>query len=192
MKEVKKNCPKGLQEMCCNKWMSPNTILNRKTYRHVENDSFLNKEEWDQFLNPWIKDFFKTQRMAYLFGYYAKDQNYKDCARAVVETLYIPPQFGDRTSIIPQPDQDVFLIDRITKDLILECVGLIFTTLKEENVALTSYNLRKAAKLQQAYTFTHPSRFQISRFVTCVARPTDKGECEIDIYMVSDMCQAYI
>jgi len=45
MKEVKKNCPKGLQEMCCNKCMSPNTILNRKTYRHVENDSFLNKEE---------------------------------------------------------------------------------------------------------------------------------------------------
>ena len=85
----------------------------------------------------------------------------------------------------------MFLIDRLTKDLSLECIGWIFTTLKEENVALTSYDIRKAAKLQQAYTFTHPSGCQISRFVTCVARPTtDRGECEIETYMVSDMCQA--
>ena len=103
---------------------------------------------------------------------------------------YMPLQFGDRTSVIHQLDQDVFLIDRLSKDLSLECVGWIFTTLKEENVALTSYDIRKAAKLQQAYNFTHPSGCQISRFFTCVARPTDKGEWEIDTYMVSDMCQA--
>ena len=98
--------------------------------------------------------------MAYLFGYYAKDQNYKDCARAVVEILYIPPQFGDRTSIIPQPDQDVFLIDRITKDLILECVGLIFTTLKEENVALTSYNTgMRIVIFIFKYNINHPKNY---------------------------------
>ena len=55
---------------------------------------------------------------------------------------------------------------------------------------MTSYDIRKAAKLQQAYTFTHPSGCQISRFITCVVRPNDAGECEIDTYMVSDMCQA--
>ena len=186
----KKFCPNHPQEMCCNKCMPPNAILNRQTYRHVDYVSFMNKEELDQFLNPWIKGFFETQRMAYLFGYYAKDPNYKDGVRAVVETLYMPPQYGDRTSVIPSPDQDVFVIDRLSKDLSLECVGWIFTTLKEENVALTSYDIRKAAKLQQAYTFTHPSGCQISRFVTCVARPTEQGECEIDTYMVSDMCQA--
>ena len=186
----KKNCPNHPPEMCCNKCMPPNAILNRQTYRHVDYVSFMNKEELDQFLQPWIKGYFETQRMAYLFGYYAKDPNYKDGVRAVVETIYEPPQIGDQTSVVPQPDQDVFLIDRLTKDLSLECVGWIFTTLKEENVALTSYDIRKAAKLQQAYTFTHPSGCQISRFVTCVARPNDKGECEIDTYMVSDMCQA--
>ncbi len=186
----KKNCPNHPPEMCCNKCMPPNAILNRQTYRHVDYVSFMNKEELDQFLAPWIKGFFQTQRMAYLFGYYAKDPNYKDGVRAIVETLYEPPQIGDQTSVAPQPDQDVFLIDRLTKDLSLECVGWIFTSLKEENVALTSYDIRKAAKLQQAYTFTHPSGCQISRFITCVAKPNDKGECEIDTYMVSDMCQA--
>ena len=186
----KKNCPNHPPEMCCNKCMPPNAILNRQTYRHVDYVSFMNKEELDQFLQPWIKGYFETQRMAYLFGYYAKDPNYKDGVRAVVETLYEPPQIGDQTSVVPQPDQDVFLIDRLAKELSLECVGWIFTTLKEENVALTSYDIRKAAKLQQAYTFTHPSGCQISRFITCVVRPNDKGECEIDTYMVSDMCQA--
>ena len=186
----KKNCPNHPPEMCCNKCMPPNAILNRQTYRHVDYVSFMNREELDLFLQPWIKGFYEKQRMAYLFGYYAKDPNYKDGVRAIVETLYEPPQIGDQTSVIPQPDQDVFLIDRLTKDLSLECIGWIFTSLKEENVALTSYDIRKAAKLQQAYTITHPSGCQISRFVTCVARPNDKGECEIDTYMVSDMCQA--
>ena len=186
----KKNCPNHPPEMCCNKCMPPNAILNRQTYRHVDYVSFMNKEELDLFLKPWIDGLFGTQRMAYLFGYYAKDPNYKDGVRAVIETLYEPPQIGDQTSVVPQPDQDVFIIDRLTKDLSLECVGWIFTTIKEDNVALTSYDIRKAAKLQQAYTFTHPSGCQISRFVTCVARPNDQGECEIDTYMVSDMCQA--
>ena len=48
--------------------------------------------------------------MAYLFGYYVKAPNYKDGVRAVVKTLYIPPQFGVKASVIPRPDQDVFLI----------------------------------------------------------------------------------
>ncbi len=150
----------------------------------------MNKEELDQFLQPWIKRYYETQRMEYLFGYFAKYPNYKDGVRAVVETMWEPPQIGDQTSFVPQPDQDVFLIDRISKDLSLECVGWIFTSLKEENVALASYDIRKVDKLQQAYTFNHPSGCKISRFITCIARPNNKGEFKIDTYMVSDMCQA--
>ena len=186
----KKNCPNHPSEMCCNKCMPPNAILNRQTYRHVDYVSFMNREELDQFLQPWSKGYYQTQRMAYLFGYYAKDPNYKDGVRAIVETLYEPPQIGDQTSVVPQPDQNAPIIDRLTKELSLECIGWIFTSMKEENVALTSYDIRKAAKLQQAYTFTHPSGCQISRFITCVVRPNDNEECEIDTYMVSDMCQA--
>ena len=186
----KKNCPNHPSEMCCNKCMPPNAILNRQTYRHVDYVSFMNREELDQFIQPWSKGYYQTQRMAYLFGYYAKDPNYKDGVRAIVETLYEPPQIGDQTSVVPQPDQNAPIIDRLTKELSLECIGWIFTSMKEENVALTSYDIRKAAKLQQAYTFTHPSGCQISRFITCVVRPNDNGECEIDTYMVSDMCQA--
>lgn len=82
--------------------MPPNAILNRQTYRHVDYVSFMNKEELDQFLKPWINGFYETQRMAYLFGYYAKDPNYKDGVRAVVETLYEPPKSGTRAQWYPR------------------------------------------------------------------------------------------
>ena len=97
----------------------------------------MNKEELDMFLKPWTDGFFQTQKMAYLFGYYAKDPNYPDGIRVIVEALYEPPQIGDQSSVVPQPDQDVFLIDRITKDLSLECVGWIFTSIKTNKIKKT-------------------------------------------------------
>ena len=89
-----------------------------------------------------IRIFWNPKNGIYLFGYYAKDLNYKDGVRAVVETIYEPPQIKNQTFVVPQPVQDVFLIGRLTKDLSLECVGWIVTSLKEENAALTIYYIR--------------------------------------------------
>ena len=186
----KKNCNNHPPEHICNECMPPNVILNRQVYRHVDYVSFMNKEEIELFLQPWIKEFFQKQRMAYLFGYYAKDPNYPDGVRAVVEALYEPPQIGDIESVEPNPDKDIERIDRIAQGLTLECIGWIFTTLKEKSVALSSYDIRKAARYQQEYLINHPSGCKISRFITCVVKPNDVGDCEIEVYMVSDMCQA--
>ena len=186
----KKNCPNHPPEQICNECMPPNAILNRQIYRHVDYVSFLNKEEIELFLQPWIKGFFQKQRMAYLFGYYAKDPNYPDGVRAVVEALYEPPQIGDENGVQPYNDKDIEKIDEITKELSFECIGWIFTTLKEKGVALCSYDIRKAARYQQEYMINHPSGCKISRFITCAVKPNDVGDCEIEVYMVSDMCQS--
>ena len=186
----KKNCPNHPPEQVCNECMPPNVILNRQIYRHVDFVSFMNHEEIDLFLQPWIKGFFQTQRMGYLFGYYAKDPNYINGVRAVVEALYEPPQIGDYTSVKPLHDRDIEIVDRIAKELSLEVIGWIFTGINEPGIALSSYDIRKAAKFQQEYLIDHPSGCKISRFLTCIVKPNDQGDCEIETYMVSDMCQA--
>ena len=96
----------------------------------------------------------------------------------------------DETSVVPQPDADITIVDRISENLGLECIGWIFTALNEKGICLTSYDIRKAARYQEEYSFTHQSGCKISRFITCVVKPNDSGECTIEAYMVSDMCQA--
>ena len=186
----KKNCPNHPEEQICNECMPPNVILNRQIYRHVDYVSFMNQEEINLFLQPWINSFFQKQRMGYLFGYYSKDPNYINGVRAVVEALYEPPQIGDYTSVRPLQDRDIEVVDRIAKELTLEVIGWIFTGINEPGIALSSYDIRKAAKFQQEYIINHPSGCKISRFITCIVKPNDEGNCEIETYMVSDMCQA--
>ena len=190
--KMKPNCPNHppYPEGVCNKCMPPNVILNRQVYRHVDYVSFMNAEEIEEFLKSWINGYFTKQKMAYLFGYYAKDPNYPNGVRAIVEALYEPPQLGDETSVVPQPDADITIVDRISENLGLECIGWIFTALNEKGICLTSYDIRKAARYQEEYSFTHQSGCKISRFITCVVKPNDSGECSIEAYMVSDMCQA--
>ena len=191
--KMKPNCPNHQPYPlgCCNKCMPPNVILNRQVYRHVDYISFMNSAELKMFINPWIEGNYQHPRMAYLFGYYAKDPNYPDGIRAIVELLYEPPQIGDiGTSAEPIIDENIPVIDLLTKELSLECIGWIFTSLNEPGICLNCKDIKKAARYQEEYPMDHPSGIKISRFVTCVVRPNDMGECSIEAYMVSDMCQA--
>lgn len=190
--KMKKNCPNHppYPEGVCNKCMPPNIFLNRQIYRHVDYVEFMNPEELNDFIKPWVTGLYSTQRMAYLFGYYSSDPNYPDGIRAIVEALYEPKQIGDSRSVQPLQDSDIKYVDKITEALSLECVGWIFTSTTEKGVELNSYDVRKAARYQEEYPMTHKSGCKISRYVTCVVKANDMGECEIKTYMVSDMCQA--
>lgn len=55
---------------------------------------------------------------------------------------------------------------------------------------MTSYDVRKAAKLQQQHLTEHDSGYKISRFITVVVKPKEEGQADIECYMVSDLCQA--
>ncbi|MCQ2819315.1 MAG: hypothetical protein MJ252_18785 [archaeon] len=190
--KMKPNCPNHppYPEGVCNKCMPANVILNRQVYRHVDFVSFMNTEEINEFIKPWVEGFYSVQRMAYLFGYYAKDPNYPDGVRLIVEALFEPKQMGDHISVEPMCDDNTEYVDKITEALGLDCVGWIFTSTSEKEVALTSYDIRKAAKYQEEYPYEHSTGCKISRFVTCAVKAKDTGECEIECYMVSDMCQA--
>ncbi|MCQ2820532.1 MAG: hypothetical protein MJ252_24980 [archaeon] len=190
--KMKTNCPNHppYPMGSCNQCMPANVILNRQEYRHVDFVSFMNTEEINEFIKPWTQEFYSTQRMAYLFGYYAKDPNYPDGIRLIVEALYEPSQIGDNTSVEPLNDKNTVYIDKLSEALSLECVGWIFTSTSEKGVALSSFDVRKAAKYQEEYPYEHNSGIKISRFITCVVKPNDIGECQIEVFMVSDMCQA--
>ena len=52
---------------------------------------FLNVNEISNFVAYWSKNNKTEQRVAFAYGYYAADPNYKMGVRAVVECLYEPP-----------------------------------------------------------------------------------------------------
>jgi nuclear protein localization protein 4 homolog len=89
------------------------------------------------------------QRMAWLYGYYSEDPNFKDGVRVNVEALYEPPQIGEMNGFQALDDPKRKMVDRIAESLSLERVGWIFTTLNKDKVFMTSNQLREAAKLQQ-------------------------------------------
>jgi len=36
----------------------------------------------------------------------------------------------------------------------------------------------------------HPSGYKVSKFVTCVVKPKENNQCDIETYMISDLIQA--
>jgi nuclear protein localization family protein 4 len=191
--KIKQGCPNHppYPEGMCNKCMPPNAILFRQPYRHVDYVSFMNQEEINLFVNAWLQSYCMKQRMGYLFGYYAADPNYVGGVRAVVEAIYEPPQFGDANSVEPKEDKDRNLVDRIAAALTMECIGWIFTSIStEKDVCLTSFDVRKAARFQQMYLTSHETGYKVSKFITVIVKPKENNECDIECYMVSDLCQA--
>lgn len=179
--------PEGL----CPKCMPPSVILNRQIYRHVDYVSFFNFEELNLFVQEWQKGFCMKQRMGYLFGYFAKDPNYPDGVRAIVEALYEPPQLGDGTSVEALEDKDSEIVDRVAKGLTLECIGWIFTTISaDKDTVIASYDVRKAAQYQEKFKVKHPSGYLVSKFISVIVKPKEDGDVELECFMVSDLLQA--
>ncbi len=84
----------------------------------------MNQEEVGQFINPWMKDYCMKQKIGFLYGYYAMDFNYPDGVRAVVETIYEPPQIGDSSSVETLVDKDEVAVSRIIDGLRFELLGV--------------------------------------------------------------------
>lgn len=76
--------------------------------------------------------------MAYLYGYYSEDPNFKDGVRVNVEAIYEPPQIGEMNGVQPLEDPLRTMADMVAEGLTLERVGIIFTTLNKDKVFMTS------------------------------------------------------
>jgi len=82
-------------------------------------------------------------------------------------------------------------VDKIADALSLECIGWVFTCINsEKDVALTSHDVRKAARYQENHAIVHPSGYKVSKFITVVVKPKENTACDIECYMISDLCQA--
>lgn len=76
--------------------------------------------------------------MAYLYGYYSEDPNFKDGVRVNVEALYEPPQEGGPDGFLVMDDPGRTVADMVAESLGLERVGWVFTTLNKDKVFMTS------------------------------------------------------
>ena len=167
--QVKKKCasnhkpyPLGM----CNKCIPPGISLNRQVYRHVDYVSFMNNEELQKFVGNWKSI---EQRCGWLYGWYAEDPNYKDGVRCIVEAIYEPPQLGEINGFQLLEDKFRRSVDRVAANLGFERIGWIFTSLNQD-VILSSHQVREMARLQQEHIVEHPWGYKVSKFVTVVVK----------------------
>ena len=82
--------------------------------------------------------------MAFLYGYYAEDPNYKGGVRAIIEAIYQPPQVGDISGFQILEDEYEYHVNQIAEALTLEKIGWIFTTINHDTF-LSSHEVRQSA-----------------------------------------------
>lgn len=107
----------------------------------------MNVSEVTGFVKHWNQSHSMQQRVGFLYGYYAEDPNYPDGVRAVVETIYEPPQIGDMNGFQLLEDPEMVIADTIAGALELEKIGWMFTSINHD-AYLSSHEVRMAAKYQ--------------------------------------------
>ena len=98
----------------------------------------MNYRDIASFVGSWQQTGMYEQRMAYLYGYYSEDPNFKDGVRVNVEAIYEPPQIGEMNGVQPLDDPQRTMADMLAEGLTLERVGIIYTTLNKDKVFMTS------------------------------------------------------
>jgi nuclear protein localization family protein 4 len=78
------------------------------------------------------------QRVGWLYGYYSEDPNFPEGVRCNVEAIYEPPQVGDVRGVQALDDPFRSNVDMLAESLQLERVGMIFTSLNQEKLFMTS------------------------------------------------------
>jgi nuclear protein localization family protein 4 len=96
-------------------------------FRHVDNIEFENPQIVDEFLAYWRTS--GCQRAGYLYGRYERFTQTPLGIKAVIVTIYEPPQQSTRDSIKLIQDDNEARVDEIARGLGLSRIGWIFTDL---------------------------------------------------------------
>jgi len=195
--------PKGI----CTKCQPGAVMLNRQTYRHVDNIMFENPVIMDRFLNYWRKT--GGQRIGILYGKYEKHENVPLAIRATVAAIYEPPQDSnkDRIQLLPNPQQES--VDILASYFGLKQVGWIVTDLipdtekaglvKHLRHAKTHFLSAQECMMAADYQNKHPNpskesktgRFG-SKFVTVVVSGDEEQHIHYEGWQVSNQCMALV
>ena len=125
----------------------------------------MNHEEIDLFLQPLIKGLFQTQRMLIYLILYKNSKLYwwySCCSRSIKWTT--------SNRLLQLKHFLIKIVYIIAKELILEVIGWIFIGINEPEIALSSYDIRKAVKFQQEYFLMMKEivEFKLIWLVICV------------------------
>ncbi|KAK9171456.1 NPL4 family protein [Cryptosporidium meleagridis] len=176
----------------------PSVTLKHQTYRHVDHLEMMNLSEAMQFVDYWRSKLGMTkQRVGWMYGYYREDSTYPMGIRAVMEAIYEPPQYekAEPGKLVLESDSFKSTVDRVAQSLGLECLGLVFTHNKRDEL-LTSNEIVTIGKLQlEAMKTPHYTGYPVSSFVCCTIAPCKSvqgGDPIPNAFAVSDLGLALI
>ena len=170
----------------------PAVTLTHQPFRHIDHLEFMNIPEIQEFVRNWqVNLHMVTQRCGWMYGYYIEDPNYEGGYRAVVESIYEPPQECINDMAIPAENDSLLpLADKVAKSLGLERIGFISTSLgRDSEHLMSSQEVLRSAKMQIANeTNEHYTGYVLSKFCTCITHPnmSEGGSPQTDVFMVSD------
>lgn len=193
--------PQGI----CSKCQPSAVTLNRQPWRHVDAIMFENSQLVDRFLTFWRES--GAQRCGWLYGRYEVYPEVPLGIKAVICTIYEPPQESSRDHIRILPDPKEELVEELASKLGLVRVGWIFTDLvpladgkvKSYRGVDTHFLSAQEIITAAAYQNQFPNKCQLteekvfgSKFVTVCVTGNSEHEIHMEGYQVSNQCMALV